>query len=142
MAEHRELQPIHYQAMQLRLEGLTIKQIAERLGKGHDTIHKWFYAREDFREAFSKLKEETVQRAFHILVNHAPDAARSVVDLSKGKAKKSKDGSKVSARTQLDAAKDILDRVGLKPVERQQVEATVDQKTEYVAEWGTTTNGK
>ncbi|MBA4495112.1 hypothetical protein ACFO25_09975 [Paenactinomyces guangxiensis] len=132
MAE-TELNKQHYTAMRLRLEGCTIDEIAEKLKKKRTTVHSWFYKNKSFMAEYEVIRNENVEQARDILLVYAPEAARNIVALAEGK--KKGQGRDVSARTQLDANADILDRVGLKPVEKQEVKAEIDHSAEFLAEF-------
>jgi uncharacterized protein YjcR len=110
----------HLEAMRLRLQGMTYKQIAEKLNKSSRAIISWFCEDDLFKEEFEKMQTESVERARMLLVDYAPDAATNLIRLASG-AEKGK-GSKIM----LDANIDILNRVGLKPVEKQEIDMKTD----------------
>jgi len=124
----------HYEAMRLRLEGLSYREIGEQLGKSEKTIAQWFGTDDLFKEEFGRLHEETVERARAILVNYAPEGAFNLVKMARGEFKGK------GSRIQLEANIDILDRVGLKAPDKQQIEHSGPEggpvQVEYVAEWG------
>jgi len=124
----------HFEAMRLRLEGLTYREIGERLGKSEKTIAQWFGTDDLFKEEFARLHEETVERARAILVNYAPEGAWNLVKMARGEMKGK------GSRIQLEANIDILNRVGLKAPEKQQIEHSGPDggplQVEFVAEWG------
>ena len=122
--------------MHLRLQGLTYKKIAEALGKSKSTIESWFCEDERFKKEFQKLKDETIEQARNILINFAPEAAKHLISIAKGE----RLGRGV--KNMLDANIDILDRVGLKPVEKQEIEHSTDPEkpVKFIAEWGSTGN--
>jgi IS30 family transposase len=122
---------VQMEAMALRLQGLTIKEIAQELKQRESTVKNWFYRNETFMAEYEEIRRENVERARNILIGYGPQAAKNVVSIAEG----SKKPGNVSARTQLDANTDILDRIGLKPVEKQEVKAELDHNAEFVAEF-------
>lgn len=128
----KKITDIQMKAMELRLKGLTITEIAKELNQRRSTIESWFYKNESFMHEYKMIREETIERARNILIGYGVEAAKNVIAIAEGN---KKTGS-VSARTQLDANKDILDRIGLKPVEKQEVKAEIDHNAEFIAEFG------
>lgn len=127
----RKLTDAQAKAMELRLSGLTINEIAKELGQRQTTVHSWFYKNTTFMSEYEAIRQENIDRAKNILLSYAINAARNVIELAEG----NKKPGNVSARTQLDANTDILDRVGLKPVEKQEVKAELDHNAEFIAEF-------
>jgi transcriptional regulator len=127
----KRLTGIQMKAMELRLQGLTIKEIAQKLEQRQSTVKNWFYQNEAFMTEYEAIRKESVERARDILIGYGPQAAKNVINLANG----SKQPGPVSARTQLDANKDILDRIGLKPIEKQEVKAELDHNAEFIAEF-------
>lgn len=126
-----KLTDVQMEAMALRLQGLTIKEIAQELKQRESTVKNWFYRNEAFMTEYEAIRKESVERARDILIGYGPQAAKNVINLANG----NKNPGPVSARTQLDANKDILDRIGLKPIEKQEVKAELDHNAEFVAEF-------
>jgi IS30 family transposase len=126
-----KLTDVQMEAMALRLQGLTIKEIAQELKQRESTIKNWFYRNEAFMTEYEAIRKESVERARDILVGYGPQAAKNIVSIAEG----NKKPGNVSARTQLDANMDILDRIGLKPVEKQEVKAELDHNAEFIAEF-------
>lgn len=102
-----KLTKIHIDAMNLRLNGSSIKEIAVALNKSEAAIRLWFYSDDLFREEFSKIKEESVERAKTILQGAAAAAAKRIVELMY---------QDRGGQVNLAAANSILDRIGLKEV--------------------------
>jgi hypothetical protein len=122
-------------AIRMRLfEGKTLREISEALGVPHSTVRSWFYENSKIKAEIEEIRAETIDRAYDALVNAAHDAASKIVQMVRGQWDKKQNGG-ISARSQLDACKDLLDRVGLKPVERQEIKQEITN-VEYVAEWG------
>jgi IS30 family transposase len=126
-----KLTDVQMEAMALRLQGLTIKEIAQELKQRESTVKNWFYRNEAFMTEYEAIRKESVERARDILVGYGPQAAKNIVSIAEG----NKKPGNVSARTQLDANMDILDRIGLKPVEKQEVKAELDHNAEFIAEF-------
>ena len=126
-----KLTDVQMEAMALRLQGLTIKEIAQELKQRESTVKNWFYRNEAFMTEYEAIRKESVERARDILVGYGPQAAKNIVSIAEG----NKKPGNVSARTPLDANMDILDRIGLKPVEKQEVKAELDHNAEFIAEF-------
>lgn len=90
------------------------KEIAKEIGITEATISKWKH-REDFDEV--RLKEERLY-----LGDLAAPALRTMKELLNAK----------SELVRFNAAHDILDRTGFKPIDRQQLEITTPQFIEDV----------
>jgi orotate phosphoribosyltransferase-like protein len=116
-----KLSLIHYKAMALRLSGLTFEEIGREVRRSPNTVRYWFQ-QESFRQAYEQIKAEQVAVAEDILMQAGPRAARRIVELLD-------DQGSVA----LHAAKDVLDRVGLKPVERREVSGP--DRTPIVLRW-------
>lgn len=106
----KRLGATHYEAMALRLTGSTIDEIAVAINKKPATVDNWFYRDETFRKEFEERRNKHIERAKDILEAAAPKAAERMLELIKEKGK--------NAKVALGAAKDILDRAGLKPVDK------------------------
>lgn len=106
----------HMEAMDLRLQGMTYKVISIQLGKSVRTIESWFGMDDLFKAEFQRIQEENIERARNILINYAPESARNMIAIASG----DKQGRGV--KNMLDANINILDRVGLKPVEKQEMD--------------------
>lgn len=102
-----KLSKIHYDAMQMRLNGSTIKEIAKALNKSEAAVRDWFYRDELFKQEFEKIKEESIERAKEVLINAAPEAAKRLVQLMY---------QQRGGQVNLQAANSILDRIGLKEI--------------------------
>lgn len=102
-----KLSKIHYDAMQMRLNGSTIKEIAKALNKSEAAVRDWFYRDELFKQEFEKIKEESIERAKEILINAAPEAAKRLVQLMY---------QQRGGQVNLQAANSVLDRIGLKEI--------------------------
>lgn len=107
----RELQPIHYQVMALRLSGMSYSDISEAIGVPQATIKNWFYKDILFSEAYKAAKAEAIERAKEVLQQAGPAAAQKIVELM----------NHDSGAVALAAAKEVLDRIGLKSPERHEV---------------------
>lgn len=127
----KKITDIQFKAMELRLQGYTIAEIAKELDRRLSTVQSWFYKNEAFMTEYEAIRKESVERARDILIGYGPQAAKNVINLANG----NKNPGPVSARTQLDANKDILDRIGLKPIEKQEVKAELDHNAEFIAEF-------
>lgn len=96
--------------------GLTVRDMAQRLNKSEAWVRT--HRRDPEVVALSNmLKQEAIETAKTTLISGTAIAAKTLVALA------SDPGSPGFVR--LSAAKDLLDRVGLKTPERKQVEATV-----------------
>lgn len=100
----RKLSNHHYKAIEMRLEGMTYREIAEGLGFGHSTVKQWF--REPvMKQAMAELTQETIDGIKAKLVKGAEQAAQTLLKIS---------SSDEINPTVFYAARDILDRIGLK----------------------------
>lgn len=96
--------------MLLRLAGYTYEEIASAVRRSPRTVETWFYD-DLFRAEFERLSQERIERSRAILLDAGPEAARRLVALLTHR----------SGMVALGAAKDILDRIGLKPSERHEL---------------------
>lgn len=109
-----ELDAQHHQAMAYRLQGLTYEEIAVKVDRTVDTIRNWFHRDHTFRAAFEELKAEVIERAKERLVMNSEKAALKLVELLKSQ----------TPFEAMGAAKDILDRAGLKPPDKRDLNVT------------------
>jgi len=109
VAKRQVIKPHHYRAFEMRLAGVPIKQIAEELGFSPRTVEKWFYAHPAIRAEWQRILDEHVERARNTLLRAAPAAAATIAKLAQ---------DAVNENVRLGAAKDVLDRAGLKPAEK------------------------
>lgn len=105
------------QAALLLAQGKTWKEIEEQNGLSHSSVAMWV-KHQEFQDRIAEHIESFVSDARKILQRAATNAARTVVQLN--------EWGLPGHSTRLAAAKDILDRVGLKPPDKQQVESTGD----------------
>lgn len=103
----QRLNKMHYDAMYLRINGASIKEIAATLNKHEQTIRDWFYNQELFKEEYERMKDESLERAKNILVGAGPAAAKRLVDLLH---------QQRGGQVNLNAAESILNRIGLKEI--------------------------
>jgi hypothetical protein len=105
-------------------ESATIVEAAGVAGVTRKTIHEWLKAPE-FKARVDEYLEEVVSAARSIMRRNATAAAKTVVDLSVW--------GLPGHTTRLAAAKDVLDRVGLKPVQevKQENSGAVTVRWEY-----------
>lgn len=99
--------------MVLRMEGYSYRDIAELIHSSPVTVRGWFANDLLFRDTFNELAQEYVEQARAIIRNAAPDAAKRIVELQDNE----------SGSVALNAARDVLDRAGLKPSD--QIEANI-----------------
>ena len=118
----RNLEGKHYEAMFLRLQGLQYREIAAKFGVAEITVRNWFCLDDLFRAEFERLKNELIEEAKHSLISAAPKAVKKLIELL------DVDNPKIA----LEAAKDLLDRIGMKPVEKSEVAFTGQVKNEHV----------
>lgn len=113
MSQLQKLSTKHHRAMVLRMEGYTYREIAAMVHNSEQTVRGWFANDPLFRDTFNNLAQEYVEHARAIIRNAAPDAAKRIVELQGNE----------SGSVALNAARDILDRAGLKPSD--QLDATI-----------------
>lgn len=104
------LSVLHRRAMTARLLGLTYGQIGAELKRSESTVAQWFID-PLFRAEYEALCARETEAAQAVLFQAATEAAKTQIGL-------------LGAHSEMVAhlaAKDILDRVGLRPVERQDV---------------------
>jgi transposase-like protein len=103
MLKKRQLEVIRLMA-----EGqLTQKEICHAIGVNESTICRWKKDEEFMNELNSQIKEN--------IIAEAPKAFKTISNLLKAK----------SEMVRLQAAKDILDRAGHKPIEKQEIKQEV-----------------
>lgn len=113
------LHSIHYKAMALRQQGLTYQEIANRLGKSRRAISSWFNESELFKEEFRKREAQAKETAINTLLDYGVEAAKNLVKIAEGKP---------ASKTQLEAIKDILDRIGIKAPETKEIKSSGSQR--------------
>ena len=77
------------------------------------------YDENGYQKVIKSLKQEIIERADGVLATHSPKAVMGMVNALDD------DGSAPGANTRLEAAKQILDRVGISKTERIDVNAKV-----------------
>lgn len=77
------------------------------------------YDENGYQKVIKSLKQEIIERAEGVLATHSPKAVMGMVNALDD------DGSIPGANTRLEAAKQILDRVGISKTERIDVNAKV-----------------
>ena len=77
------------------------------------------YDENGYQKVVKSLKQEIIERAEGVLATHSPKAVMGMVNALDD------DGSISGAKTRLEAAKQILDRVGISKTERIDVNAKV-----------------
>ena len=77
------------------------------------------YDENGYQKVVKSLKQEIIERAEGVLATHSPKAVMGMVNALDD------DGSVPGANTRLEAAKQILDRVGISKTERIDVNAKV-----------------
>lgn len=121
----RNLAPQHYKAMVLRLEGRGYAEIAAQLKRTERTVRSWFNQEPVFQAAWERERAEAREQALAILHGAGPSAARHVIASQDAR----------SEMVALLAAKDILDRIGLKPADKANVthdhEGEITIRVEY-----------
>jgi hypothetical protein len=80
-------------------------------------------------EFLAQQEQQMVTDLREMFAKEAATAWRIICDIAKGKAP---NGARVSARTMLDAAKDMLDRAGYKPTDKIQADVTQDGQIHVV----------
>ena len=77
------------------------------------------YDESNYQKIVKSLKEEIIERAEGVLATHSPKAVMGMINAL------DEDGSVPGANTRLEAAKQILDRVGISKTERIDLNAKV-----------------
>lgn len=109
---------------------MTYKEIARELGKPERTIFTWFFENKKFKREFEKLKAECLERARNLLLGYGVKAAYNLIRIAEGEERGR--GSKVM----LDANINILDRIGLKEPEKQELDIMSHNKVVIVDDIG------
>lgn len=107
----KRLGAIHERAMQLRLQGLTYRDIGARLHRSPKTVEAWFGRDPTFQAAYAALRQEQTAQAREALVRMAMAAAERLGALL----------DHPNPFIALAAAKDVLDRLGIKAPERREL---------------------
>jgi transposase len=107
----RSLSPVHLRAIQLRLAGYTYDQIAHDVHRSPQTVRTWFLQDSLFRAEYERAKDELIAEALNVLVRAGKQAAERLIALLDHR----------SGIVALGAARDILDRIGLKPANKTEV---------------------
>lgn len=99
-------------AAKLIAEGnMTIDEIAKECDVSDRTIYRW-KKQEEFLQAIHDFEEEIKEDIKHKLIGMSPKALKEFEKLLSAR----------SEMVRLHAIKDLLDRIGLKPVERQEID--------------------
>lgn len=103
----KHLKSYHREAMNLRIDGYTLREIAEKLGVSTKVVQTWFYRDSLFIREFENLlerrKKEVLDSAFLQIYRGIPQAAARMLELLSS-----------DDKTAFLSAKDILDRMGVK----------------------------
>jgi hypothetical protein len=109
--------------MQLRLAGSHYAEIADTVQRSVATVRNWFQDDPLFRAEYEVRKAELRDGARDILFSAGYEAARALVKLLTDE----------SGKVVLGAAAEILNRIGLKPTDKVQVEMEMRRKAEKLA---------
>ena len=105
----KKINETHKQAMLLKMQGFTHREISGQINRTFGTIETWFCRDPFFRQEYEKFKNEYLQgvigAAQERLQGAADQAMETLLELTRDE----------SPRIRLDAARDILDRAGFKP---------------------------
>lgn len=113
MKQLQKLSAKHYCMMVLRMEGYDYREIAIQTQSAYQTVKSLFSGDDLFRDTFNQLTQDYIEQARAMIRGAAPDAAKRVIKLQNHE----------SGTVALAAARDILDRAGLKPSD--QIDATI-----------------
>ena len=106
------------EAAKLIAEGyLTQREIAERLDVREETISRW-KKQEEFQQAIENFTAEMKKDLERKLMSMAPEALRQLQKLLNAK----------SEFARLQAIKDILDRLDVKPANKQDIDLKTDME--------------
>lgn len=106
------------EAAKLIAEGyLTQREIAERLDVREETISRW-KKQEEFQQAIENFTAEMKKDLERKLMSMAPEALRQLQKLLNAK----------SELVRLQAIKDILDRLDVKPANKQDIDLKTDME--------------
>lgn len=89
-------------------QGLPVQEIANRVDMHQATVYK-FMRSDKFMQRKEEFDKHIIEKARRVFEEHAIEAANKIVRISKS--------GKPEERIQLDAAKEVLYQVGIKPVE-------------------------
>lgn len=104
------------EAAKLIAEGyLTQREIAERLDVREETISRW-KRQEEFQKAIEDFTAEMMKDLERKLMSMAPEALRQLQKLLNAK----------SELVRLQAIKDVLDRLDIKPADKQDIDLKTD----------------
>ena len=110
----KQLQSYHYEAMTLRISGLTYPEIAEKISKNEQTVKKWFSQDDLFQTEYNELKEEIRAKNKDKLLDLTGQAIEAL----------QRNLACDNPHAEINAAKEILNRVGIEE------KTKVEQKTE------------
>jgi transposase len=106
------------EAAKLIAEGyLTQREIAERVDVREETISRW-KKQEEFRQAIEEFTTEMKKDIERKLMSMAPEALRQLRKLLNAK----------SELVRLQTVKDILDRLDIRPAEKQDIDLKTDME--------------
>lgn len=91
--------------MELRLAGMKSDDIADDVGVSPHTLNRWFYAEPLFQETYEELQEQLHADAMRRLKGLVGEAVNTITWLVR---------NGHPDQVKLSAAKDVLDRAGLK----------------------------
>lgn len=102
---------IHSQAMRLRLRGLSYAEIAAETQRSESTVRQWFQADDTFKAEFDSYKEQLTEQAEAQIVDAGNEAVQTLRSMLGAR----------SEYVRLQAAQDILNRLGVKAPERHEL---------------------
>ena len=113
--------PVHTKILILAQRSYKPKAVAEKLKIGQETVNA-IYREPYFRERLNEITNKTLNNLIDAesksaIVDKARDTLRNAAMKAAWKVRRIMNKGTSADRIQLDAAKDILDRVGLKPKE-------------------------
>ncbi|HHY42971.1 MAG TPA: helix-turn-helix domain-containing protein [Thermoanaerobacterales bacterium] len=114
----QRLQEYHMRAIDLRLQGYDYRQIAEELGRSYSAVHKWFTQQKLIQDELERRKKELAQRAMDRLISSADLAVDNILEILTN--------PEVPSSIRLNAAQDLLDRLGIKGADKLELKGSFD----------------
>lgn len=116
----KQLQNYHYEAMKLRITGQTYKKIADQVNKKAQTVNNWFNNDKLFQEEYEDLKEELRAKNKDKLLDLTAEAIEAL----------SRNLNCNNPHAEINAAKEILNRVGIEEKTKVEEETTLTNASE------------
>lgn len=109
---------LYQKAMRMRFNGKTYEEIAQAVSRKPNAIRKWFSINGSLHERYEVFKKEALELVPGLEIKSVMDTIKDAAPKAARKMAKLVNKKGVHPSLQIIAAKDILDRAGYAPVQK------------------------